>query len=317
MITTAGYLWTEKYRPKTVEECVLPNSIKKAFLEIVSSKNLPNLLLSGPPGCGKTSVAKALCEDLGCDWMMINCSEDGNIDTLRTKIRNFASSISLSGSMKVVILDEFDYSNPQSMQPALRGFMEEFANNCRFILTCNYESRVIEPLHSRCTKITFRFTNKEKSEISKAFYDRLCDHILPNEGIDCKSSIIMKLIPHYGTDFRALLNYLQKYTIVNDGNIDEGILAGTEDVDSEVLLTAMKSKNFGEVRKWVFANLENDQSHVFKTIYNTLIRSVKPDSIPIVVITIADYQYKSAFVADQEINLTACIVQMMVECEFI
>lgn len=316
MITTAGYLWTEKYRPRTVEECVLPSDIKKTFLEIVASKNLPNLLLSGPPGCGKTSIAKALCEDLGCDWMMINCSEDGNIDTLRTKIRNFASSISLSGSMKVVILDEFDYSNPQSMQPALRGFMEEFANNCRFVLTCNYESRVIEPLHSRCTKISFRFNNKEKSEMCKAFYDRLCEHILPNENIECKNSVLMKLFPIFGIDFRALLNHLQKHSITNNGSIDESIFGRYSDVDSDTLIAAMKSKNFGEVRKWVFNNLENDQSHVFKTIYNTLIKNLTPNSIPQAVILIADYQYKSAFVADQEINLTACITHLMVECEF-
>jgi DNA polymerase III delta prime subunit len=317
MLKTTGYLWTEKYRPKTVEECVLPNNIKKTFLEIVASNNLPNLLLSGPPGCGKTSVAKALCEDMGCDYMMINCSEDGNIDTLRTKIRNFASSISLSGGLKVVILDEFDYSNPQSMQPALRGFMEEFANNCRFILTCNYENKVIDPLHSRCTKINFRFNNAEKSEMCKAFYDRLCDHILPSEEIECKKTILMRLFPIYGTDFRALLNYLQKYSITSNGFIDDGILAGKNDVDSDSLISAMKSKNFADVRKWVFNNLENDQSHVFKSIYNILIRNLTPNSIPQAVVIIADYQYKSAFVADQEINLVACIVQLMVECEFV
>jgi DNA polymerase III delta prime subunit len=316
MQLATNYLWTEKYRPKSVEDCILPENTKKIFREIVASENIPNLLLSGPPGCGKTSIAKALCEDLKGDWIVINCSEDGNIDTLRTKIRNFASSVSLSGGLKVVILDEFDYSNPQSMQPALRGFMEEFANNCRFILTCNYKNRIIEPLHSRCTLIDFRFTNAEKSEMCKSFYDRLCDNILPSESIECKSSIIMKLIPRFGTDFRALLNSLQKYCIANNGLIDEGILANHKDIDSESLVSAMKSKNFSEVRKWVFNNLDNDQSHVFKSIYNTLIKVLTPDTIPQAVIIIADYQYKSAFVADQELNLVACVVQLMIECEF-
>jgi len=317
MQKTAGYLWTEKYRPKTIDECILPKSIKKIFTEIVSSGTIPNLMLSGSPGCGKTSVAKALCEEMGCDWMLINCSEDGNIDTLRTKIRNFASSISLSGGVKVVILDEFDHSNPQSMQPALRGFMEEFANNCRFILTCNYKNRIIQPLHSRCTEIEFRFAGKgEMCELATGFYERLCTVILPEEGIECKKIILQKMLPDYIPDFRRMLNELQKYSIANNGFIDEGILLRKANIEAEPLVSAMKSKNFTEVRKWVFTNLNNDQAHIFKSIYNILTKNLSPNSVPQAVVIIAEYQYKSAFVADQEINLTACIVQLMMECEF-
>ena len=309
------FLWVEKYRPQKVSDCILPDNIGNFFSEIAKSewKDMPNLMLSGGAGCGKTSVAKALCNELETDHILINCSENGNIDTLRTKIRDFASSVSLSGGGKVVILDEFDYANPQSMQPALRGFMEEFSKNCRFIITCNFKNKVIEPLHSRCTCIDFRFSGKEKTKLSTHFFER-AKTILSNEGIKFDESVLAKLVLKHSPDFRRLINELQRYS--STGAIDSGLLAETGDIQTEQLLKHMKSKNMDEIRKWVFSNLDNDQSMIFRKIYETLYVELDKNSIPTAIMIIADYQYKSAFVADQEINMLACIVQITVECNF-
>jgi len=314
MITdNANYLWVEKYRPQRIADCILPDSLKNTFQEIVDSGELQNLLLSGGPGCGKTTVAKALCNELNTDWILINCSEDGNIDTLRTKIRQFASSISISGNKKAVILDEFDYANPQSMQPALRGFMEEFSKNCRFILTCNFKNRVIEPLHSRCTCIDFKFDSKEKIKFASKFMDR-AKFILTSEKVEFDEKVLAKLIVKYSPDFRRLINELQRYS--RSGSIDVGILSEAGDIGVEELIKAMKGKNFQDVRKWVAMNLDNDSSHIFRKMYDALQDNLESSSIPPAILIIADYQYKAAFVADHEINLTACIVQLMMECNF-
>lgn len=306
------FLWVEKYRPRKISECILPATLKKTFQEMVDSGQCQNLLLSGGPGCGKTTVAKAMCNELGSDFIVINCSEDGNIDTLRTKIRNFASTVSFGGGTKIVILDEFDYSNPQSMQPALRGFIEEFANNCRFILTCNYKSRIIEPLHSRCTSIDFKFTGDDKMTMCAQFMDRL-KTILTAEQIPFDEKVLAKLIMKYAPDFRRLLNELQRYSV--NGKIDTGILSESGDIVIKDLLKAMKDKDFTNVRKWVVMNINNDPVHIFRKIYDGLYENFTPSTIPSAILILADYQYKSAFVADQEINLTACLVQLMMDCE--
>ena len=307
------FLWVEKYRPQKIDDCVLPDSLKKTFKEMVGSGELQNLLLSGGPGCGKTTVAKALCNELDMEWIIINCSEDGNIDTLRTKIRNFASTVSLSGNKKAVILDEFDYSNPQSTQPALRGFIEEFADNCRFVLTCNFKNRVIEPLHSRCTCIDFKFTPKDKMKLGSFVLERI-KQILDNEKVKYDEKVLVKLIVRHSPDLRRLINELQRYSV--SGGIDVGILKEVGDINIEELTEAMKTKNFAAVRKWVVSNLDNDQSQIFRKIYDGLNEHLTPESIPSMVLIISEYQYKSAFVADQEINMTACIVQLMMECNF-
>lgn len=308
-----NYLWVEKYRPQCIADCILPDHLKNTFQEIVGSGELQNLLLSGGPGCGKTTVAKALCNELNTDWIIINCSEDGNIDTLRTRIRQFASTISISGNNKAVILDEFDYANPQSMQPALRGFIEEFSKNCRFILTCNFKNRVIEPLHSRCTCIDFKFDNKDKMKLSAKFMDR-AKMILDTEGVKYDEKVLAKLIIKHSPDFRRLINELQRYSV--SGGIDVGILAEAGDIGTDELVKAMKAKNFQDVRKWVAMNLDNDSSHIFRKMYDALNEALEPSSVPPAILIIADYQYKAAFVADHEINLTACIVQLMMECSF-
>lgn len=314
---TASYLqdllWVEKYRPKRVQDCVLPSGIKKTFQQMVDTGEVHNLLLSGSAGTGKTTIAKALCDELGCDFLLINCSEDGNIDTLRTKIRNFASTVSLGGGKKVVILDEFDYSNAQSTQPALRGFIEEFAANCRFILTCNFKNRIIEPLHSRCTTVEFSIPQKEKPRLAKEFMDRV-NSILHDEGVKYDEKIVAELIMRYFPDFRKVLNELQRYSV--GGEIDVGILQSVGEIRVKELVGFMREKNFNEVRKWVVQNLDNDQSRIFRQVYDNLYTYFKPQSIPQAVLILSDYQYKAAFVADSEINLTACLVHLMMECEF-
>ena len=307
------YLWVEKYRPSTIDECVLPERLKNTFKDMVESGESQNLLLSGSAGCGKPTVAKALCSELETDWMMINCSEDGNIDTLRTRIRGFASTVSLTGSKKVVILDEFDYANAQSMQPALGGFIEEFASNCRFILTCNFKNRIIEPIHSRCTCIHFHFGKKDTSTMSAQFMDRV-KHILDGENIPYEDKVVAKLIVRYAPDFRRVINELQRYSI--SGNIDVGILADIENIKINDLMTSMKGKDFQSVRRWVVDNLDNDQIQIFKKIYENLSESIEPQSVPAAILIIAEYQYKAAFVADQEINMTACCTELMMECSF-
>ena len=307
------YLWVEKYRPQTTQECILPKDIKKTFEDIVTSGEMQNLLLSGGAGCGKTTIAKALCNELDCDYIMINCSEDGNIDTLRTKIRNFASTVSISGGKKVVILDEFDYSNAQSTQPALRGFIEEFAGNCRFILTCNFKNRIIEPLHSRCTCVEFRIPNSEKPKLAGQFLERMRE-ILDQEEISYSEAVLAELIMKHFPDFRRVINELQRYSVA--GTIDEGILTQLGEVNLKKLVTSMKEKDFTNVRKWVVENLDNDQTQIFRKVYDTLYEYMTPQSIPQAILVLSEYQYKSAFVADQEINLTACLVELMMGCEY-
>ena len=307
------YLWVEKYRPQTTKECILPKDIKKTFQDIVDTGEMQNLLLSGGAGCGKTTIAKALCNELDCDYIMINCSEDGNIDTLRTKIRNFASTVSISGGKKVVILDEFDYSNAQSTQPALRGFIEEFAGNCRFILTCNFKNRIIEPLHSRCTCVEFRIPNREKPNLAGQFLERMKE-ILGQEQVSYSEAVLAELIMKHFPDFRRVINELQRYSVA--GTIDEGILTQLGEVNLKKLVTSMKEKDFTNVRKWVVENLDNDQTQIFRKIYDTLYDYMTPQSIPQAILVLSEYQYKSAFVADQEINLTACLVELMMGCEY-
>jgi DNA polymerase III delta prime subunit len=306
-------LLVEKYRPSTIDDCILPISLKTTFNDIVKSGECQNLLLTGGAGCGKTSVARALCNELDADFIIINCSEDGNIDTLRTKIRTFASTVSISGNKKVVILDEFDYSNAQSIQPALRGAIEEFANNCRFIITCNYKNRIISPIHSRCTNIEFAIPSEEKPTLAGQFMERV-KYILQSENIPYEDAIVAQLITKYFPDFRRVLNELQRYSVA--GVIDVGILSQVGEIQVKELASSMKSKNFTEARKWVVSNLDNAQTELFRKIYEGLHEYFQPSSIPQAILILADYQYKSAFVADQEINLTACIVELMMECEF-
>ena len=306
-------LLVEKYRPATIDDCILPVSLKETFKDIVGSGECQNLLLTGGAGCGKTSVARALCNELDADNILINCSEDGNIDTLRTKIRTFASTVSISGNKKVVILDEFDYSNANSIQPALRGAIEEFADNCRFIITCNYKNRIISPIHSRCTNIEFTIPSEEKPTLAGQFMQRV-KTILDKEGIPYEDKILAQLITKYFPDFRRVLNELQRYSVA--GIIDIGILSQIGEVQVKELAVAMKGKNFTEARKWVVSNLDNSQTELFRKIYDGLHDYVAPSSIPQAILILADYQHKAAFVADQEINLTACIVELMIECEF-
>ena len=313
IVETQHYLWVEKYRPSKIEECVLPEDIKNIFSDIVRSGESQNLLLCGGPGCGKTTVAKALCRELGTDYLMINCSEDGNIDTLRTKIRNFASTVSLTNQKKVVILDEFDYSNAQSTQPALRGFIEEFSKNCRFILTCNFKNRIIEPIHSRCTVVNFTIPSKEKPKLATQILTRI-KSILDSEGVPYEEKVLVGLVMKFFPDFRRIINELQKYSV--SGTIDVGILSDVSEIKIKELAGSMKKKDFTSVRKWVIENLDNDQTHIFRKIYDGMNTYVIASSVPQSILILADYQYKSAFVADHEINLTACLVELMMECEF-
>jgi DNA polymerase III delta prime subunit len=305
-------LLVEKYRPRTIDECILPESLKDTFGDILKSGDIPNMILSGGAGCGKTTVARALCGQLGRDLMFINASEDGGIDTLRTRIRQFASSVSLAGGHKVVILDEADYLNPSTTQPALRGFIEEFSGNCRFILTCNFKHRIIEPLHSRCTVIDFKIPPKEKAKMAKGFHARL-EEILKKEEVKYEPAVLAQLIVKYFPDFRRVLNEIQRYSI--SGTIDAGILVAP-DLGMDTLIKALKSKNFGEIRKWVVDNSDRDTAHVFRSIYDALLDSLVPSSIPQAILTLAEYQHRAAFAADQEINLAACCVSLAAECAF-
>jgi len=308
------FLWVERYRPKTIEDCILPESLKKTFKDMVAKGEPQNLLFSGTAGTGKTTVAKALCNEFGVDCILINCSEDGNIDTLRTKIRQFASTVSFhDDKKKVVILDEFDYSNAQSIQPALRGAIEEFSNNCRFIITCNYKSRIIEPIHSRCTNIDFSIPQDQKQKICGDILVRCC-YVLDQNGIGYDKKVLAKLIIKHFPDFRRILNELQRYSV--SGVIDEGILANVETIEIKNLLGFLKNKDFGSVRKWVATNIHLSHNDIFRKIYDSLADNLTKQSVPQAIITLGEYQYKSAFVADQEINMVACMVELMMSCEF-
>tara|TARA_R100000951_G_scaffold57143_1_gene48004 strand:- start:17110 stop:18048 length:939 start_codon:yes stop_codon:yes gene_type:complete len=306
-------LFVEKYRPKTIEDCILPKTLKDTLTGIIKSGQSQNLLLHGGAGVGKTTVARAVCNELNADYILINCSEEGNIDTLRTKIRQFASTVSLNGGTKIVILDEFDYSNAQSIQPALRGAIEEFSKNCRFIITCNYKNRIISPIHSRCTNIEFKIPSKEKPEIGGQLMKRI-SWILNEENIPFEDKVLAQLITKYFPDIRRMLNEIQRYSV--SGSIDVGILSCIGEIQIKDLVGAMKSRDFASCRKWVVDNIENSQTELFRKIYDGLSENMKPSSVPQAILIIAEYQYKSAFVADQEINLTACIVELMMECEF-
>ena len=304
------YLWVEKYRPQTIDECILPVELKKTFKKIVESGELPNMLFTGSAGLGKTTIAKALCNELNLDWIMINGSEDGNIDTLRGKIKQFASTVSLQGGYKVVILDEADYLNPQSTQPALRGFIEEFANNCRFILTCNFKNRIIEPLHSRCG--VYEFNAGDKPTLCGEFMTR-CQEILLAEGVTLHSpqalaDLIMKFFP----DWRRVLNELQRRSVL--GPIDSNVADNTGSFDD--LFVSLKNKDFKTMRKWVVNNIDIDAAAIFRGVYDSMTDKVTPQSIPQLVLILADYQYKNAFVADHELNVVACLTEVMANVEF-
>ena len=309
------FLWVEKYRPKTIEECILPESTKKTFLDFLNKGEIPNLLLAGPAGCGKTTVAKALCHQLGADYYVINGSDEGRfLDTVRNNAKNFASTVSLSSDSrhKVIIIDEADNTTPD-VQLLLRASIEEFSNNCRFIFTCNYKNKIIEPLHSRCAVVEFGITGKQKPAIAASFFKRLND-ILDDERIETDKKVLAELINKHFPDWRRVLNECQRYAV--SGKIDAGILAHFSDVKVNDLIKNLKAKDFKEVRKWCVNNLDNDPAVLLRRIYDALYDSLVPNTIPAAVLTIAKYQYQIAFVADQEINLLACLTEIMVECEF-
>lgn len=306
------YLWVEKYRPKTIEDCILPERLKTPFQEYVNSHNIPNLLLCGGAGVGKTTVAKAMCEEIGCDYLVINGSDESGIDTFRTKIKRYASTLSLTGGRKVIIIDEADYLNPNSTQPALRNAIEEFSGNCSFIFTCNYKNRIIEPLHSRCAVIEFSLKSNEKVSIAAQFFKRVIN-ILENEKVEFENPVIAELIKKHFPDFRRIINELQRYSQFN--KIDSGILSQIQDASINDIVKFLKEKDFGSIRKWVASN-DIDSQNLYRKIYDNMYEMLQPQSIPQAVIILADYQYKQAFVADAEINMVACLTELMVNLEF-
>src|SRR5210317_678467 len=310
------FLWVEKYRPKKISECILTEELKNTFTQFLKQKEIPNLLLSGSAGTGKTTVARALCEELGADYIIINGSDEGRqIDTLRNKIKNFASTVSLTeeSNHKVVIIDEADYMNADSVQPALRNFIETFYNNCRFIFTCNYMNKIIPALHSRCTVIDFKITNGQVRKTAGALMKRLED-VLKEENIEYDKKVLAELIQKYYPDFRRTINELQRYSV--RGKIDSGILFSISEVNHKELMKTLKEKRFNDMRKWVVQNLDKEPSHLFRTIYDLLYENLDTKSIPQAILIIAGYQYKAAFVADQEINMVACLTEIMASCKF-
>ena len=311
----SDFIWVEKYRPKTIEECILPENIKKTFREFLNKGEIPNMLLAGPPGVGKTTVAKALCIELGADYYVINGSDEGRfLDIVRNNAKNFASTVSLSSEAKhkVIIIDEADNTG-NDVQLLLRAFIEEFANNCRFIFTCNYKNKILEPLHSRCAVIEFGIKGKEKQQIAAQFFRRLND-ILDTERIESDKSVLAELINKHFPDWRRVLNECQRYSV--SGNIDSGILVTFSDIAVNDVIKNLKEKNFSEVRKWVNSNLDNDSNVLLRRVYDALTETLDGPSTAAAVLIIAKYQYQSAFVADQEINLLAALTEIMVECNF-
>lgn len=308
------YLWVEKFRPKTVADCILPDRIKKVFQSYVDEGSLPNLMLTGSAGVGKTTVAKAMCEQLGLNHLFINSSEERGIDMLRTKIKGYASTISLTGGRKVIILDEADYLTPEA-QAGLRGAIEEFSDNCSFIFTCNFKSRLIDALHSRCSVIDFTLQADEKPRMASQLFARLST-VLTQENITYDKAVLIKIVEKFFPDYRRTLNELQRYS--SSGAIDAGTLAQISDVRKITdLVKYLKEGNFAEMRKWVVVNSDIEPARIYRKVYDSLYDYFKPDSIPQAVVILAKYQYQSAFVADQEINIVACLTEMMVDCEYV
>ena len=307
------FLWVEQYRPKTVDECILPKTLKTQLQSYVDKQDISNLILSGGPGVGKTTAARAMLEQIGATYMFINGSEESGIDVLRTKIKNFASTVSLDGGRKYLILDEADYLNPQSTQPALRGFIEEFHQNCGFILTCNYKNKLIAPLHSRCGVVDFTIPKSEKAGLAGQFFKRAIS-ILEENGINYNEKVVAELINKYFPDWRRILNELQRYSV--SGEIDAGILVNLSEKSIKDLMGMMKKKEFTNVRKWVVDNIDSDPDAIFRVVYDNLYDFLEPSSIPHVVVILGEYQYKNAFVADAEINMVACLTEIMARGKF-
>lgn len=308
------FLWVERFRPKTIEDCILPAELKQTFQQFVDQKNIPNLILSGTAGVGKTTVAKAMLEQLGCDYIVINGSMNGNIDTLRNEIMNFASSVSFTGGRKYVILDEADYLNANSTQPALRNFMEEFSKNCGFILTCNFKNRIIDPLHSRCSVIDFKISRKDMAKLAMQFLKRV-EHILTTESVEYDKAVVAQVIQKHFPDWRRVLNELQRYSAT--GKIDTGILANMQETSIKELVGYMKEKNFTEVRKWAKNNIDTDVNVLYNQFYDSASEYFSKASVPYLVMVIAKYQYQNAFSANPEINFVSFLAEVMVELEFV
>jgi DNA polymerase III delta prime subunit len=308
------FLWVEKYRPQKIDDCILPESLKKTFKDYVAQGELPHFLLCGTAGVGKTTIAKALCNEIGAEYVILNGSDTGgHIDTLRTTIKGFATSVSLTDAKKVIILDEADYLQANSTQPALRNYMEEFSANCRFIFTANYKNRIIEPIHSRCAVIEFKIDSKEKQEIAAAFFKR-ATAILKQEGVEFDPKVVAELVTKHFPDYRRILNELQRYSV--SGKIDSGILVNMSQESFKGLIKLMKDKDFGEVRKWVAKNSDAETTALFRELYDTATTNMDANSIPQMILILADYQYKAAFVADHELNIMAALTEIMAQCKF-